>query len=60
MKSSLKEKQERKKLKEQRDYEIFDKMPYKYNTKSFSLRERHPVSKMRFENAQKYITYEMK
>lgn len=34
-------------------------MPYKFNTKTFSLKERHPISRMRFENANKYIANEM-
>lgn len=50
-----KAKLERKKVKEQRDYEIYDEMPYKFNTKTFSLKERHPISKMRFEHASAFI-----
>jgi len=38
-----------------RDYEIYDDLPYKFNTKCFNLKERHPISKVRFENANKYI-----
>ncbi len=55
MKQDLAEKEERKKLREQRDYEIFDQMPYKFNTKVFSMKEKHPVSKVRFESAAKLI-----
>ena len=51
----LREKQEKQRLKEQRDYEIFDQMPYKYNTKAFTLKERHPVGRQRFEAASTYI-----
>ena len=46
-----KRKQERKKQKEERDYEIFSEMPYKLSRKSYSLGERHPVSKKRFDAA---------
>lgn len=49
------DKLERKKIKEQRNYEIFDSMPYKFETKKFKMNERHPISKMRYENAVKYI-----
>ena len=55
VKQDLVEKEERRRLREQRDYEIFDQMPYKFNTKVFSMKERHPVSKMRFESAAKLI-----
>jgi hypothetical protein len=51
----LREKRERQRLKEQRDYEIFDQMPYRYNTKAFTLRERHPVGRLRFEAATSFI-----
>ena len=34
-------------------------MPYKFNTKCFSLKERHPISKVRFENANNYIVNEL-
>jgi hypothetical protein len=34
-------------------------MPYKYNTKTFTLKERHPISKVRFENATKFIVNEL-
>ena len=34
-------------------------MPYKFNTKLFSLKERHPLGKVRFENANKFIANEM-
>ena len=30
-------------------------MPYKYNTKLFSLKERHPLSKTRFEAASAFL-----
>jgi hypothetical protein len=30
-------------------------MPYKFNTKLFSMKERHPISKVRFESAAKLI-----
>jgi len=30
-------------------------MPYKYNTKAFSLKERHPISRARFEAATTFI-----
>jgi len=30
-------------------------MPYKYNTKVFSLKERHPLSKTRFEAASAFL-----
>jgi PIN domain nuclease of toxin-antitoxin system len=55
MKSEIKIKSERKKLKAERNYEIFDKMQYKYNTKLFSLKEKHPISKERFDNVNIYI-----
>ena len=56
MKQDKEEKAERQKQKSQRDYEIFDQMPYKYNTKVFSMKERHPISKTRFEAASAFIT----
>eukprot|EP00347_Sterkiella_histriomuscorum_P014501 403360637 len=55
MQKEQQRKSERQTVKAQRDYEIFDQMPYKFNTKCFSLKERHPISRMRFENANKYI-----
>ena len=45
-------KNERKKAKEARDYEIFTEMPYKLSSRKYELGERHPVSKKRFEAAQ--------
>ena len=55
LEGELRDKEERRRLKEQRDYEIFDQMPYKYNTKTFSMKERHPISKMRFQSATNFI-----
>jgi hypothetical protein len=34
-------------------------MPYKFNTKTFTLKEKHPISKQRFENAIIYIMNEL-
>ena len=34
-------------------------MPYKYNTKVFSLKERHPLSKTRFEAASAFLQTQM-
>lgn len=34
-------------------------MPYKYNTKTFALKEKHPISKQRYENATLYIENEL-
>lgn len=48
-------KAERKRLRDQRDYEIFDQMPYKFNTKIFTMREKHPISKARFDSASAFI-----
>ncbi|TNV72674.1 hypothetical protein FGO68_gene8956 [Halteria grandinella] len=53
--SEAKEKEEKKRTKKARDYEIFDQMPYKYNTQAFTLKERHPISRARFEAATTYI-----
>lgn len=30
-------------------------MPYKYNTKTFEMRERHPISRARYESATRLI-----
>ena len=45
----LERKSERQKKKKARDYEIFTEMPYKLSSRKYSLGERHPVSKKRFE-----------
>jgi len=31
-------------------------MPYKFNTKTFTLKERHPISKARYQAACNYIS----
>ena len=53
-----KEHQERAKVrrqKEERDYEIFPGIGYKFNSRAFTLQERHPISKERFETVSQFI-----
>ena len=53
-----KEHQERTKVrrqKEERDYEIFPGIGYKFNSRAFTLQERHPISKERFETVSDFI-----
>ena len=45
-------------MKENRDYQIFDSMPYKFSTKKFTLSEKHPLSKERFELGNEFLTGE--
>lgn len=47
----LVEKEKKKKMKEQRDYQIYDEMGYTFNSKIYSLAEKHPMSRDRFESA---------
>ena len=52
------EAEERKKVrrqKEERDYEIFPGIGYKFNSQSFTLQERHPMSKDRFQAVSEFI-----
>lgn len=52
----MKDKREdEKKLKEERNFEIFNDMPYKFETKAFTMKEKHPVSKLRFENTSLFL-----
>ena len=51
-----KRKADRRKAKEARDYEIFTEMPYKLSSRKYTLGERHPVSKRRFEAAQEILS----
>ena len=46
-----KRKEERKRGKSERDYEIYAEMPYKLSKRRYTLGERHPVSKRRFDAA---------
>ena len=50
-----KTKEENRAKKQARDYQIFDGMPYKFNTKTYSLIEKHPISKERVVNASKLV-----
>jgi hypothetical protein len=42
------EKEKKANMKEQRDFSIFDNMGYKFNTKVYTLKEKHPMSRVRF------------
>lgn len=52
----LEEKEKKKKMKEQRDYQIYDEMGYTFNSKIFSLAEKHPMSRDRFESAKQHLS----
>ena len=51
----MQEKSLKRQRKLERDFKIFDGMPYKFKDKFCSLSEKHPMTKERFEAAVKRI-----
>jgi hypothetical protein len=42
-------------MKDSRDYQIYDEMGYTFNSKIYSLAEKHPMSRDRFESAKENL-----
>lgn len=48
-------KEEKRKKKSDRDYQIFSEMGYKYSSEVYSLQSKHPMSRDRYNSAKELL-----